>query len=56
MENTNNIVLHPDTKIMQRHWGWFLGFGILLLIFGIIGLGMDIFLTIVSMYFLLHYL
>ncbi|HHF7374080.1 HdeD family acid-resistance protein [Legionella bozemanae] len=51
MENTNNIVLHPDTKIMQRHWGWFLGFGILLLIFGIIGLGMDIFLTIVSMYF-----
>ncbi|QMT61620.1 HdeD family acid-resistance protein [Legionella sp. PC997] len=51
MEPTNIDTLHPDTKIIQRHRGWFLGFGILLLIFGIIGLGMDIFLTIVSMYF-----
>lgn len=36
---------------LQRHWGWVLSLGILLLVLGIIGLGMEIMLTIVSMYF-----
>jgi uncharacterized membrane protein HdeD (DUF308 family) len=36
---------------LQRHWGWVLGLGILLLVLGIIGLSMEIMLTIVSMYF-----
>ena len=35
----------------QPHWGWLLSLGILLLILGVIGLGMDLLLTIVSMYF-----
>ncbi len=51
MENRNNVMTHPDTKNIQRQWGWILGLGILLLILGIIGLGMDILLTIISMYF-----
>ena len=36
---------------LQRHWGWVLGLGILLLVLGFIGLSMEIMLTIVSMYF-----
>jgi uncharacterized membrane protein HdeD (DUF308 family) len=36
---------------IQRHWGWVLGLGILLFVLGIIGLSMEIMLTIVSMYF-----
>jgi uncharacterized membrane protein HdeD (DUF308 family) len=48
MANTSNIAVGDS---LQRHWGWLLGLGILLLILGCIGLGMDIALTIVSMYF-----
>ncbi|MCL9683990.1 HdeD family acid-resistance protein [Legionella maioricensis] len=46
MESNNmmNSSHHP-------HWGWLLSLGVLLLIFGVIGLGMDLLLTIVSMYF-----
>ncbi|MFT4058531.1 MAG: DUF308 domain-containing protein [Legionella sp.] len=51
MTNNKNVVDIPDTETFQRHWGWLLGLGILLLILGCIGLGMDIMLTIVSMYF-----
>lgn len=36
---------------LQRHWGWILGFGILFLILGSIGLGMVVGLTLVSMIF-----
>lgn len=36
---------------LQRNWAWLLGFGILLLILGCIGLGMVVGLTIVSMFF-----
>ncbi len=51
MENRNNIMSNPDTKNIQRQWGWLLSLGVLLLILGVIGLGMDILLTIISMYF-----
>ncbi|MGC1181621.1 HdeD family acid-resistance protein [Legionella sp.] len=51
MANTNNIVDIPGSENLQRNWGWLLGLGIVLLIMGTIGLGMDIALTIVSMYF-----
>ncbi|CEG58866.1 HdeD family acid-resistance protein [Legionella fallonii] len=51
MENRNNIMTHSDAKNMQRQWGWLLGLGVLLLLLGFIGLGMDILLTIISMYF-----
>ncbi|MFI4963070.1 MAG: HdeD family acid-resistance protein [Legionellales bacterium] len=36
---------------LNRNWGWILGFGILSLILGCIGLGMVVGLTLVSMYF-----
>ena len=39
----------PDT--LRSHWGWLLGLGTLLLVLGFIGLGMEIKLTLVSMYF-----
>jgi uncharacterized membrane protein HdeD (DUF308 family) len=51
MANTKNVVDIPVSETFQRHWGWLFGLGILLLILGCIGLGMDIMLTIVSMYF-----
>lgn len=51
MANTHNVVQLPETETLQRHWGWLLGLGVLLLILGCIGLGMEIVLTIVSMYF-----
>lgn len=51
MANTHQVVDIPVTENMQRHWGWLLALGFLLLILGFIGLGMDIMLTIVSMYF-----
>lgn len=41
----------PIVDALQRHWGWLLGLGILLLVMGCIGLGMVIGLTLVSMYF-----
>lgn len=36
---------------LNRNWGWILGFGILSLILGCVGLGMSVGLTLVSMYF-----
>lgn len=48
---THNVVHHTDVKSLQRHRGLLFGFGILLLILGFIGLGMEVALTIVSMYF-----
>lgn len=41
----------PEAEPLKRHWGWLLGLGMLLLLLGAIGLGMDIMLTLVSMYF-----
>ena len=41
----------PANQNFQRHKGWLLGIGVLLLVLGCIGLGMEIALTIVSMYF-----
>ena len=41
----------PVVDTLQRHWGWLLGLGILLLIMGCIGMGMVVGLTLVSMYF-----
>lgn len=51
MANTNSVIDISGTENLQRHWGWLLGLGIVLLLLGCIGLGMDIALTIVSMYF-----
>lgn len=50
MDNTEKMQV-PMVDSLQRHWGWLLGLGIILLIMGTIGLGMDIMLTLVSMYF-----
>ncbi|RUR09802.1 HdeD family acid-resistance protein [Legionella sp. km772] len=41
----------PSPSPIQRHKGWLLGFGIVLLILGFIGLGMEFMLTLASMYF-----
>lgn len=51
MAKTNKVVGIPLVDSTERHWGWLLGLGIVLLILGCIGLGMDIMLTIISMYF-----
>ncbi|KTC80264.1 HdeD family acid-resistance protein [Legionella cherrii] len=51
MATTNNVVHHHEKETLQHHRGWLFGFGVLLLILGFIGLGMEIALTIVSMYF-----
>lgn len=48
---TNHVVHRPESELLQHHRGWLFGFGILLLLLGFIGLGMEIALTIVSMYF-----
>ena len=40
-----------DIGELKRNWGWILGFGILFLILGCIGLGMVVGLTLVSMIF-----
>jgi uncharacterized membrane protein HdeD (DUF308 family) len=50
MIKTQDVAL-PKIRSLQRHWGWLLGLGIILLVLGLIGLGMEIALTIVSMYF-----
>ncbi len=50
MAKTNKVDI-PTVDSLQHHWGWLLTFGILLLFLGCIGLGMEIALTIVSMYF-----
>lgn len=45
--------MEPNTIIprnMQRNWGWLLALGILFLILGLIGLGMLVSVTIVSMF------
>lgn len=41
----------PEMALMQRHWCGVLSLGIVLLILGLIGLGMEFMLTVVSMYF-----
>lgn len=41
----------PEVALLQRHRGWLLALGIFLVILGCIGLGMEFFLTLVSMYF-----
>ncbi len=41
----------PEFELMQRHKGWLLFLGIVLLLLGIIGLSMEFMLTLVSMYF-----
>lgn len=51
MTNNSERMPLPAVNSLQRHWGWLLGIGIVLLIMGCIGLGMDIMLTLVSMYF-----
>lgn len=51
MATTHNVVHHPEAKPLKHRRGWLFGFGVLLLILGFIGLGMEIALTIVSMYF-----
>lgn len=50
MTNTKKIQI-STVDSLQHRWGWLLGLGLLLLIIGSIGLGMDIMLTLVSMYF-----
>ncbi|CEG55798.1 HdeD family acid-resistance protein [Legionella fallonii] len=44
-------VSKSDLRELKRNWGWILGFGILFLILGCIGLGMVVGLTLVSMIF-----
>ncbi|ETO92315.1 HdeD family acid-resistance protein [Legionella oakridgensis] len=46
---TNLVQLPAD---IQRNWGWLLALGILFVILGVIGLGMVVGLTLVSMLFL----
>lgn len=50
MTKTDRMI-NPLPDSLQHHWGWLLGLGTLLLVMGCIGLGMDIGLTLVSMYF-----
>lgn len=50
MVDTNKLY-GQNTETLKRNWGWLLGFGLLLLILGCIGLSMVIGLTLVSMYF-----
>lgn len=50
-DNDLNLIDIPNIASIQRHWGWLFTLGIILLILGTIGLGMEITLTIVSMYF-----
>ncbi|MFA6301926.1 MAG: HdeD family acid-resistance protein [Legionella sp.] len=47
----NKVVVESNVIDLNRNWGWILGFGILSLILGCIGLGMAVGLTLVSMYF-----
>lgn len=49
--NTKNDVIEQNMVDLNRSWGWILGFGLLLLILGFVGLGMVVGLTIVSMMF-----
>ena len=51
MTNHKDKVDGSAVVTLQRHWGWLLSLGLLLLILGCIGLGMQIALTLVSMYF-----
>lgn len=46
MSKENTVVID-----MNRNWAWIFGFGLLSLILGCIGLGMEVGLTLVSMYF-----
>ncbi len=41
----------PIVGELKRNWGWILGLGILFLLLGLIGLGMVVGLTLVSMFF-----
>jgi uncharacterized membrane protein HdeD (DUF308 family) len=52
MTNTNQPIVRSDVTSLQRHWGWLLFLGILLFFMGSIGLGMEVMLTLVSMYFI----
>ncbi|TAL62655.1 MAG: HdeD family acid-resistance protein [Legionella sp.] len=45
------IINSPIVKDAKHNWGWILGLGILYLVLGCIGLGMEVALTLVSMYF-----
>ncbi|CAM2925786.1 HdeD protein [Legionella steigerwaltii] len=51
MATTHNVVHHPEAEPIKPRRGLLFGFGVLLLLLGFIGLGMEIALTIVSMYF-----
>ena len=50
MTNENQMI-DPLVGQLNRGWGWLLGFGILSVILGFIGLGMVVGLTLVSMIF-----
>jgi uncharacterized membrane protein HdeD (DUF308 family) len=49
VKKSRNLTIPGELK---RSWGWLLGLGILFLILGIIGLGMTVGLTLVSVLFL----
>ena len=55
MSNENNAmfsgVFTPDLGELKKHWGWLMTLGIVFTILGTIGLGMQYFLTIVSVLF-----
>lgn len=51
MATTLNTMDVPEIEVLQRHRGWLFAIGCVLVLLGIIGLGMEIALTIVSMYF-----
>lgn len=44
-------LLTPDLGDLKKHWGWMLALGIVFLILGTIGLGMELFLTVASVLF-----
>lgn len=44
-------VFTPNLGDLEKRWGWMMALGILFLILGTIGLGMELFLTIVSVLF-----
>ena len=54
MDHQDKIVrfeTYYGLKEIHKHWGWFLGLGLLLIILGIIAIGTSVVVTLVSMVF-----
>lgn len=51
MTAENPVNIEPQLAALKSSWAWLLGFGVLFLVFGFIGLGMTFGLTMVSVVF-----